>query len=99
MGKHKNRRNIKKLEKCTGKKEQNFGIDFSKKDSLIEYADRKADIISSVSQLMKKKSKKKKYLAVPPRFVEIAKEKTKGTGIGVMTPNCDIKKRTRRVKP
>ena len=83
-----------KLAKEFGTKHERKGVDIKTKDKAIEVAIKKQDILKSVKQLNVSR-KPNKYLAVPPKKVNLAKEVTKGTGIGVMSTTSNIRKRAR----
>jgi len=70
------------------------GVDIKKGDKAIEVAVKNADIEKSVKQLNSSR-KPVKYLAVPPKKVKLAKDVTKGTGIGVMSTTGSIRKKAR----
>jgi len=70
------------------------GVDIKLKNKAIEVAIKKDDIEKSVKQLNMSR-KPVKYLAVPPKKVGLAKDVTKGTGIGVMSTTGNIRKRPR----
>jgi hypothetical protein len=71
------------------------GVDIRVKDQAIEVAATPSDLYQSMGQLRRSR-KQKKYLAVPREFQDKARQLTKGTGIGVMSPTGKILKRTRK---
>lgn len=79
------------LAKKFGTEHKCKGVDIKTKNKAIEVAVKKDDIEKSIKQLNMSR-KQIKYLAVPPKKVGLAKEVTKGTGIGVMSTTGTIRK-------
>jgi len=71
------------------------GVDIKTKDAAIEVEVKRETLEHGISQL-KSSRKEKKYLAVPSELIKEAIQKTKGTGIGVMSGSGHIKKRARK---
>jgi len=72
------------------------GPDIKTKNKVIEVVTHESDLYSSIKQIGR--YQKPKYFAVPNKLVNKAKEITKGTGIGLITPTGIIKKKSRNKK-
>jgi len=71
------------------------GVDIVSKNRAMEVAVTSEDLRQSIPQLNRSRAKKK-YIVVPPPLYQEAKKKLKGTGIGIMNPRGQIRKRSRR---
>ena len=69
------------------------GVDVRTPTQAIEVEVDPATFAEGIQQLQG--SRKARYLAVPNEFVGEAKERTEGTGVGVMNEHGTIKKRAR----
>lgn len=83
-----------RLARKYGTEHRREGVDILVDGKAIEVAVSDDDINTSVSQLNRSRAGIK-YMAVPSRKVEQAKEILEGTGIGVMDLNGTIKKKPR----
>ena len=71
------------------------GVDILSKGRAIEVAVSPSDLYQSIRQLKRSRAAKK-YLVVPPHLVQKARELLKGTGIGIMNPRGQIRKKCRK---
>jgi len=92
MGQSKHDKIAKYLAK-KNKAEYNKGPspDVKTKNRVIEVAIHESDLYSSLDQV--KRFQKPRYIATTSNLVKKAKEITKGTGIGVMGPTGNIRKK------
>ncbi len=62
----------------------------------VEVEVKESTLSDGIKQLRSYRGPKSKYLGVPRELADKARERTQGTGIGVMLPNGRIIKRARR---
>jgi len=70
------------------------GVDLVTKTRVVEVETHKSTLDQGIDQISR--SSKARYLAVPESLVKEAKEKTEGTGIGVMSGTGRIMKKASR---
>lgn len=71
------------------------GVDIVSKNRAMEVAVTPEDLRQSITQLNRSRAGKK-YMVVPPPLYREGERLLKGTGIGIMNPRGQIRKRSRR---
>ena len=80
-------------------KKGNIDIKYHDKEKTFEFAASKQEIKKIIQKFKDPTIKKtKKYIIVEKALVDYAKIETKGTGIGIYTPDMKIVKRCKKTK-